>query len=1270
MLLLMLLMLIIEVARIFQAYVTLQGAARAGARYAITGQWDPAYAGTTDPDSSNPADVTAAIAAMSSGWNPTSADPLKHIPPCWPRFQDRTENNGVDGSIVYYSQADYPYAPYNAVQAGGITYDEPYRSPRTCSIEATVIRSLAGLNLDPINIGNGGLGPKVTDGVGTLSVCCSLDFNDTPKTLTGHGWDPYHAGTVPGHPLNAPYTYSIEILGYSAEAAYPITGGYGHPDWTDETQWDDLSFEGNIDSSSDYFKSANHDPGISRGFGGDPGQQVTVRVTYRFGLITPIFSRIIPTFNLTGTATMINEMWGSTGVQSKAVLPPPTSPLPPPTPTPPNLVVTSITGPTTNVSPTPYQPTYTVVVTNTGGTDITTASFPVTLWASDHPITDITTLMPDSFLQEAPSGSVVKFGTATVNTTVTPLSANGGSTTVTVQGSFPAALPGNKPWTLYPVVDSYDTTPAPGAQDGAIDEADITATPPNWAQEQDNVGTPLSVTVTTVADLQTFVKPDQTSHAFGDSASFTVVVQNNGTGNTTGPTSVQISTNIASLISSNLVAMNGSPSVNSGTYVGSVWNVGPLASGAQATLTFPVKVTTNTNNTAVALKIMSYTQVDLGFTDPTSSNNPMGCTAPVGTDDCKTGTFIVNGVNLNLSKTVDNSTPIEGSNHPFTYTLTTVNQSTTTDAQNVTIYDALPIGETFLANGASGSNTSSACTVFVGTLPPEVQSGLSGYLVSGQTIVACSMGTVARSNGTAVAKISVYANAGTGGQTLYNAAYSTTTGTDTNPKDNSALKVAVTIQSVAISVVKTALPKYMVPGTTNSFTWTITVTNKGPNDATNVVIQDSIPTASLASYTVNTPSGTSYTAPNWTITSLPKNTSVQMTIVAKPKTSLTNGTTIVNTAKYISADQTNSDKNAADLSSTSTVTMDNKTEADIQIIKTVSPTSAKPGDTVTYTFTVLNNGPVSASNIVLTDTTLQTSTDPSIPSVSPSTFFDYSGGTPPGWWNATTGQNGTPFTLAAGATQTFTMPLKVNGNLLIPNFTNDATVTSGLPDQDTTNNDDEATLNVVFPGLVFTNAGGTGCTTDTWGDEVTGIPIFPTHIFVPSQPYAALTWGFQGTYTSNPPTTFNFIDYTTPTPQPISSDGQNLMNCTVTGRNFSFRVDNMLPGLYQIALIFADPTNVAGTHRFNVTAVTNRGRVARLLSNFDINLTIQANSGLTPISGNNVHYLVDYAYYRVKNGGGGSKNFLRLHFFYGRRSKTYTNTSAMISGVGVTFVTP
>ncbi|HEC24337.1 MAG TPA: DUF11 domain-containing protein, partial [Chloroflexi bacterium] len=294
---LLLFVLIIEVARILQAYITVQHAARMGARYATAGQWREEY-------SINPM----------YGWRPAQEpdDPLSYIRPCWPGFQD--DPAGAQASTQ------------NAMAAY-----EPYRNPRTCSVEEVVLRSLTGLNLDPtVSFPAAGPPPDDTQPNFYRITIFGVGQPVDPTEQFTRGCDP--VGTNPSDRA----TYCPVSVTTSTYSTY----GYTAPT---ETRT------------------------LIRGFAGDPQQKVIVQVEYRLPIITPILSNIVPSIRITGTAVMTNEAFGSTGLQREAILPPelPAVPTPGSIP-PPDLVVSDFVFQGPNPPNVGQDTSFTVEVTNQG----------------------------------------------------------------------------------------------------------------------------------------------------------------------------------------------------------------------------------------------------------------------------------------------------------------------------------------------------------------------------------------------------------------------------------------------------------------------------------------------------------------------------------------------------------------------------------------------------------------------------------------------------------------------------------------------------------------------------------------------------------------------------------------------------------------------------------------------------------------------------------------------------------------------------------------
>ena len=106
------------------------------------------------------------------------------------------------------------------------------------------------------------------------------------------------------------------------------------------------------------------------------------------------------------------------------------------------------------------------------------------------------------------------------------------------------------------------------------------------------------------------------------------------------------------------------------------------------------------------------------------------------------------------------------------------------------------------------------------------------------------------------------------------------------------------------------------PNEGDTVTFTVTVTNSGPAQATNVSIDDVLP----AGLTIGsaTPSTGTWTDPTWTIGTLNSGASATLTIVADVDAG-TSGSTITNTVTNVTLDQTDSNTTADDPSESITV---------------------------------------------------------------------------------------------------------------------------------------------------------------------------------------------------------------------------------------------------------------------------------------------------------------------------------------------------------------
>ncbi|MCC7362611.1 MAG: DUF11 domain-containing protein [Anaerolineales bacterium] len=344
----------------------------------------------------------------------------------------------------------------------------------------------------------------------------------------------------------------------------------------------------------------------------------------------------------------------------------------------------------------------------------------------------------------------------------------------------------------------------------------------------------------------------------------------------------------------------------------------------------------------------------------------------------------------------------------LTYTLVVTNNGPAT-AQDVILVDALPAGVTF----ASATSSQGACN--------------SG--------VTCALGALAP-NATATITVVVTVNSGTTG-VLVNLAQVTAANPESNLTNNQAGAVTVVDTLTDLALVKTG-PLTATPGA--GLSYQIVVTNSGPSDAVAVVVSDTLP-AALTSATAASSQGACSIVVDLLTCNLGTLAAGQSaTIVVNANVAATASGVITNTATVSSnTPETNTGNN----SGTALTTLAG--QADLAITKGDAPDPVIAGELLTYTLTVVNNGPTAASAVTVTDqlpagVTLVTATP------------GYSGPNPLVW-------NLGP--LGVGATQTVTITVRVNsGTPSGAVLANNAGVTSDLPDPAPNNNTAGATTQV------------------------------------------------------------------------------------------------------------------------------------------------------------------------------------------------------------------
>ncbi len=344
----------------------------------------------------------------------------------------------------------------------------------------------------------------------------------------------------------------------------------------------------------------------------------------------------------------------------------------------------------------------------------------------------------------------------------------------------------------------------------------------------------------------------------------------------------------------------------------------------------------------------------------------------------------------------------------LTYTIVVANAGPN-DAQNVVLTDSIPssiIGPEFSTNGG-GTFSSWPGSLNIGTL------------AAGQTRTILIRGTVSPS------AIGVIANT----------AIVTSSTPDPNPGNNTStvdVEVIPVVGEADISVVKTASPNPVMPG--GVLTYTLIVSNAGPNAAENVVLNDNV-SSSIIGPEFSTNGGVTFNP--WTgsfnIGTLPAGSS--RTILIRGTVSPTATGCINNTAIVTS---TTPDPNLLNNVSSICIEIAPQAEADVSVEKTASPNPVAPGGVLTYTIIVSNAGPSNAENVVLTD---------SIPSSIIGAEFSINGGVTFNPWTGSLSLG----TLPVGASRTILIRGTVSQSAT-GTITNTANVTSTTPDPDPFNN--------------------------------------------------------------------------------------------------------------------------------------------------------------------------------------------------------------------------
>jgi uncharacterized repeat protein (TIGR01451 family) len=509
------------------------------------------------------------------------------------------------------------------------------------------------------------------------------------------------------------------------------------------------------------------------------------------------------------------------------------------------------------------------------------------------------------------------------------------------------------------------------------------------------------------------------------SITYTITIINSGPSNANGVVvtdNVPANTTVAA--GPTWTPGNGAPAGTCSVSVGGTITCGPTAAGGvltvgqTATITYTVAVGPSVPNGTLITNSANIASTGANATpDPNTANNVQG----------PTSTLVNTSANLGIVKTTSAPTVTAGG-ATFTYTLAVTNAGPS-DAQNVVVNDPLPLGIGFV------SVSQTVGSGFSCTGPPANQNGT----------VSCTKGTMAATE-TATFIITALAPANSAAAVRTNTATVQSATTDPTPGNNSSSVTTTIITNAVVSITKIDNPDPVVAG--NNLTYTITVSNAGPSTAQAVTLTDPIPanTAFVSLAGTGILANCSHNA--GTVSCLPgvlqPNASATLTVVVNVNPNTLPGVGAISNTATVT--WTDSDSNPGTASATQATTVNKQT--DLSVTKTDSPHAVLAGNNITYTITVKNNGPSTASigGVAVTDATPTNTTDVSLAGTGPFTGCTLAALHGAGCTNSTA--------MAPGDQATLTYIVSVNPGTpigFITNTANVAAIGAGL-DPNTTNN--------------------------------------------------------------------------------------------------------------------------------------------------------------------------------------------------------------------------
>jgi uncharacterized repeat protein (TIGR01451 family) len=534
-----------------------------------------------------------------------------------------------------------------------------------------------------------------------------------------------------------------------------------------------------------------------------------------------------------------------------------------------------------------------------------------------------------------------------------------------------------------------------------------TVTPPAGTDDPDptnNTATDTD-TLTPEVDLLVTKTDGVTSVVPGTVDTYTITVTNNG------PSTIS-SVTLTDAIPAALSNPAFTPSVGTYAVATGEWSVGSLASGQSVTMTLtgtinPSATGTLTNTVTVA--------PPAGVTDTNTANNTVSDTDTLTPQ-----------ADLSVSKTVSDATPNVGDQITFTVTLSDQGPSAATGVQ---VTDLLPAGLTVVsATPSQGTYDNGTGFWDVGTVSPGGPQTLSIIATVGSPAALTNTGSISHAD-------------------QFDPITANNTASATETPQQADLFVSKTVSNAT-------------PNVGDTITFTVTLSNQGPDAATNVQLTDLLPAG--LTFVSATPSQGTYISGSgvWTVGAVSPGGPQTLSIIA----TVGSPAALTNTGSISHADQFDpiTANNAASVTETPV-----GAQADLVITKTDGVTTVAPGTPDTYTIVVSNNGPSAVTGASVSDPL------PAGVTAATWTATGNTGGGSVSGPSSGSGPLAATVNLPANASVTFSFTVDVNP-LLTGTLVNTATVTppAGLTDPNPGNNTATDTDTIPAPDLQVTMTDG------------------------------------------------------------------------------------------------------------------------------------------------------------------------------------------------------